>query len=96
MTFPSIELTSTPVDIVAVLSLPDGRYTLQNIGRTTLSFSQKDVVTDEATLKTNHGHLLSPLSSVSPSEVRIEVDNDFIYVWCPDDPTGRIIVSDAP
>ena len=96
MTFPSIELTRTPVDIVAALSLPDGNYTLQNIGTTTLSFVQRDVVTDEDTLIRDHGHLLSPLHSVSVSEVRIEVDSDFTYAWCLDEPFGRIIVSDAP
>ena len=96
MTYPSIEITSTPIDIVAALSLPDGNFTVQNIGTTTLTFAQKDVATDADTLIRDQGHLLSPLFSVSVSEVRIEVDSDFTYVWCTDDPSGRIVVSDAP
>ena len=95
MTYPSVEVTSTPVDLVATLTLPDGNYTIQNIGPNTLWFAQKDTATAEATLKADEGHLLSPLRSVSRSDGRMSVAGDLSYVWCADGKTSRVVVSDA-
>ena len=95
MTYPSVEVTSTPVDLVATLTLPDGNYTIQNIGVNTMFFAQKDTATAEATLKDDEGHLLSPLFRVSRSDGRMSVAGDLSYVWCNDGKTSRVVVSDA-
>ena len=95
MTYSSVEVTSAPIDLVDELTLPDGNYSVQNIGDQTIFLAQKDAATTEAALKAAQGHLLGPLYSVARSDARLSVAGDLAYVWCPDGSSSRVVVSDG-